>query len=237
LGERLIFSQGENGIRVSYITSAITLRRLSEEEQQLLNLYRQILKIVPGLEAQVIYTLENRSSGLIELASYVRNQDLCAMISHLFISFKIDATSTKGRSDDCGSLRNNALNYIPQIKDIPKIEHKAKKEQRGFHHFATARLLCPCRLRESFDADMEGFCRSVQNGTLAITHNDWPSFLYPEDEYNADAIDEHLLHGPFLISVRLSQLFIHMLTLSLVLSAYIHRATHRLKGHAGKGAR
>jgi hypothetical protein len=59
---------------------------------------------------------------------------------------------------------------------------------------------------------MEGFCRRVQNGTLAITHNDFPSFLYPEDEYNADALDGHLMCGPFLLSVCLSQLLMHTLT-------------------------
>jgi hypothetical protein len=71
----------------------------------------------------------------------------------------------------------------------------------------TAHLLCPRNFRDKFDADMEGFCRRVQNGTLAITHNDWPSFLYPEDSYNPDALDEHLLWGSFLLSVCVFDLF------------------------------
>jgi hypothetical protein len=91
-----------------------------------------------------------------EFAKLIRS-----LISHSSILFKIDATSNKGRWDDCSSLRNNALNYVPQIKDIPNIEHKVKKEQRGFHHFVTMRLLCPQQLRENFDANMEGFCCNV----------------------------------------------------------------------------
>jgi hypothetical protein len=43
-----------------------------------------------------------------------------------------------------------------------------------------------------------------------ITHNDWPSLLYPEDGYNPDAIDEKLLQSPFLVSVsRLLYLRMH----------------------------
>jgi hypothetical protein len=34
-----------------------------------------------------------------------------------------------------------------------------------------------------------------------IIHKSWPLFLYPEDEYNPNEIDKHLLHGPFLLVV------------------------------------
>jgi hypothetical protein len=72
-----------------------------------------------------------------------------------------------------------------------------KKEECGFCHYMTTCLLCPRQLRDKFDTDMEGFCCRVQNGTLPITHDDWPSFLYLKDKYNADALDEHLLQGTF----------------------------------------
>ena len=149
---------------------------------------------------------------------------------------KIEAAGNKGRSDDCASLRNDALDYIPRIKDVPNIERKAKKEERGFCHYMTARLLCPRQLRDEFDADMEGFCRRVQNGTLPITHDDWPSFLYPEDKYNADALDEHLLRGTFLLSVRPYQWFIYMLTLFLVFPTSLHWTANWYKGYTRKGA-
>jgi hypothetical protein len=41
---------------------------------------------------------------------------------------------------------------------------------------------------------MEGFCHSVQNGMVIITHNHWPSFLYPEDEYNLECYDHGLVN-------------------------------------------
>ena len=87
------------------------------------------------------------------------------------------------------------------------LNRKANKETRGFSHHATARLLCPRRLRDKFDKDQEQFCRDVQNGDCTVTHNEWPSLLYPEDDYNPHVIDEKLLQSPFLVSVSRSIIF------------------------------
>ena len=126
------------------------------------------------------------------------------------------------------------MGYIHPIKDIPKVNRKANKDTRSFCHHATARLLCPRRLREKFDKDREQFCRDVQNGVCSITHNDWPSFLYPEDGYNPDVIDEKLLQSPFLVSVSSIIFCISMANLSIVLSTLVHRTTHRHEGRKGK---
>jgi len=75
-----------------------------------------------------------------------------------------------------------------------------KKEGRGFFHPTTARLLCPRHLQEQFERNPEHFCRDVHYGNIFISHDDFPSFLYPEEEYNPEAIDENLLRGPFLLS-------------------------------------
>jgi hypothetical protein len=66
----------------------------------------------------------------------------------------------------------------------------------------TARLLCSRKLRAHFNQDPNTFCEDVQNGNLEILHNDWPTFLYPEDGYKPEAIDYYtLLQGPFLLVV------------------------------------
>lgn len=93
------------------------------------------------------------------------------------------------------------MNYIPLDSCMPRLDPRAKKDQRGFHHPVTARLLCPRHLRDDFDINMDGFCRDVQNGAILISHDDWPSFLYPQEDYDPDAIDTNLLRGPFLLSV------------------------------------
>jgi hypothetical protein len=194
-----------------------------------------MLRIIPSLGAQVQYTLEHHSSGLVNLADYVRSSPMYPT-SHSSI-VKIEATGNKGRSDDCSTLRNAALDYIPRIKDLPNIDRTVKKEQCGFSHYMTAHLLCPRQLRDEFDADMEGFCCSVQSSSFIITHDNWPSFLYLEDKYDPDAIDKHLLQGGFLLSVRNSYLFIYALTLFLVFSTCLHRTVHRFEGYTREGDR
>jgi len=124
------------------------------------------------------------------------------------------------------------MNYISPVKNILGLENismveiKTGKENRGFNHYATARLLCPRDRRDDFDMDMEAFCRDVQNGNRAITHNTWPSFLYPEDAYNPEILDEGLLRGPFLVSVSLSITCIRIANLYLVLSTPVYRTTY-----------
>jgi len=127
------------------------------------------------------------------------------------------------------------MGYIHPIKDIPKVNHKANKDTCSFCHHATAWLLCPQCLQEKFDKVQEQFCRDVQNRVCSITHNDWLSFLYPEDGYNPNVIDEKLLQSPFLVSVSCSIIFcISMANLSIVLSTLVHWTVHCHEGRKGK---
>ena len=50
-----------------------TLCRLSEDERDVLETYHRVLEAIPALEEQVRYMVENHSSGLIDLATYVRS--------------------------------------------------------------------------------------------------------------------------------------------------------------------
>jgi hypothetical protein len=51
------------------------------------------------------------------------------------------------------------------------------------------------------------FCRDVQEGKISVVADDWPTFLYPEDGYDPNAIDVGLLQGPFLLSVSILAYF------------------------------
>ena len=166
-----------------------------------LAIYRKVLKGVPPLRAQVKWALKYQFSALDKLSHFVRLRSCSLILAFCLSSPKLDKAASKGRSDDCGSLRDNGIRYIPHIPGIPQLEPSAKKDQRGFHHHSTARLLCPRRLRDKFDEDKDKFCASVQNGTQIITHKSWPSFLYPEDGYDPNEIDKNLLRGPFLLAV------------------------------------
>ncbi|OBZ77939.1 hypothetical protein A0H81_02860 [Grifola frondosa] len=43
------------------------------------------------------------------------------------------------------------------------------------------------------------FCASIGDGDTEVTTDDYPSFLYNQDEYNPEAIDKGFLHGTLLV--------------------------------------
>ncbi len=147
---------------------------------------------------------------------------------------KLDLTSTRGRSDDCGSLHEDGLRYIPHIEGIPMIEPNVKKEKWGFHHHSTACLLCPRHLRDYFDNDRERFCHQIWEASLVITHNNWPTFLFPKEGYNHNHINKDILWSSFLLSVCMLPALGCLLIFSLVLLPPVHRATHYDEGNAWK---
>jgi len=88
---------------------------------------------------------------------------------------------------------------------------------------AIAQLLCPQHERDTYDSDKESYCRNVQNGIRSITHHKWPSFFYPETEYDPNREEKGLLRAPLLVSVSLSFIYTRTTNLSLVLSTYIQQ--------------
>jgi len=156
------------------------------------------------------------------------------MISHILTCFlcccslllELKCTSSRGRSNDCSSLHKNGLKYIPRIEGIPNLSAHVKKERRGFLYYVTAHLLCPCHLRNYFNDDRERFCCQILEGSLVITYDDWLSFLFPNDVYNPDNIDEYMLWSPFMLMVHLLSALGCLLIFSIVLSLSIHWAMH-----------
>ena len=112
-----------------------------------------------------------------------------------------------------------------------------KKDQRGFAHTTTARLLCPREWRDRFDRNPEAFCTEVHNGAVEIRHDEWPTFLYPEDGYDPDVIDHTLLQGPFLLAVSLGFSSDQPLMVTTVLPTHIHGSAHCFEEHPRKNAR
>jgi hypothetical protein len=95
------------------------------------------------------------------------------------------------------------------------------KALRGFQHIDLADLLCPLKLKAQFEHDpmyagcesflhaygpiSRDFMNKVEDGTIDITANDLPSFLYAtEMDYNADDEVNGLFRGFLLVQVSLS---------------------------------
>ena len=45
------------------------------------------------------------------------------------------------------------------------------------------------------------FCANIINQQIVISAEDYPLFLYPDDQYNSDTIEEELLQSSLLLSV------------------------------------
>ena len=212
-----------------------------EKKQAVLNIYQKILNFILGLKEQIKWMQRDHPSGLADIAELIHPVCLISLcVISYSTSHQLVQAGSKGRSDDTAGLRVVSINYIPPVrgvlgvKDVPMLIPRNDKLVCGFNYHAMARLLCPRSLRDEFDEDREQFCHEVNEGKINISHNDWPSFLYEEDTYNPDALDEGLLHGPLLVSVRCySILCLSAADISIVLSAHIHWSMHHHED--GKG--
>ncbi|OSC99225.1 hypothetical protein PYCCODRAFT_1480083 [Trametes coccinea BRFM310] len=105
----------------------------------------------------------------------------------------------KARGDDA----NRVKSHIYRVAQWHKIDAKlAHKNERGFKHLHTGRLLCPVTLLDEFDADPEWFCRAVRDlhdDRPWVTGDDWPLFLYDMDEYNPNDFKAGFLKGPLVL--------------------------------------
>ena len=227
--------------RESEEEDSIDENQTMEKKQAVLNTYQKILNFIPGLEEQIKWMQRDHPSGLADIAELIHPVCLISLcVISYSTSHQLVQAGSKGCSDDMAGLCIVGINYIPPVrgvlgvKDVPVLIPSNDKSVHRFNHHATARLLCPRSLRDEFDEDRERFCREVNKGKINISHDDWPSFLYEEDTYNPDALNEGLLHGPLLVSVsRCSILCLSAADISIVLLAHIHWSMHHHED--GKG--
>ncbi|KZT12255.1 uncharacterized protein LAESUDRAFT_641846 [Laetiporus sulphureus 93-53] len=56
-------------------------------------------------------------------------------------------------------------------------------------------------MRDEFDRDPEEFCRAVRAGEIAIDEEDFPSFMYPEQDYDELDPVKNLMCAPILFTL------------------------------------
>ncbi|KAI0350552.1 hypothetical protein OH77DRAFT_1572506, partial [Trametes cingulata] len=69
----------------------------------------------------------------------------------------------------------------------------------GFYSTWTGRLLVPRAARDEFDDDPETYCDAVMSNMVKVDHEDYPSFLYEEGDFDCDAVDAGLCRGDLLL--------------------------------------
>ncbi|KAH6893807.1 hypothetical protein BKA70DRAFT_1118757, partial [Coprinopsis sp. MPI-PUGE-AT-0042] len=112
------------------------------------------------------------------------------------IASMITKGSANARSDDTRALKSALVDWITPSGGVlvPPLQRNVKTD-RGFHHSATGRLLCPATLDWSCDKIRNGL-RSAQ---LVPTGDQWPLFLFLDHSYDPEDPWNGLLRGPLLI--------------------------------------
>ena len=223
-----------NTFRESKEEDAMDEDQMMEKKQAVLNTYQKILNFILGLEEQIKWMQRDHPSGLADIAELICPVCLISLcVISYSTSHQLVQAESKGHSDDTAGLCVVSINYIPpvrgvlRVKDVPVLIPSNDKSVCGFNYNATAHLLCPCSLYDKFDEDREQFCHKVNEGKINISYSDWPSFLYEEDIYNPDALNEGLLHGPLLVSVSCCYILcLSAADISIVLLAHIHQSMH-----------
>ncbi|KAI0369441.1 hypothetical protein BV20DRAFT_365547 [Pilatotrama ljubarskyi] len=120
----------------------------------------------------------------------------------------LDTHARQARATDLNSLKKCIPDYVEEALITPSLQKVAppnnnqrkNKHWYGWHSVWTARLLVPRASRDEFDDDPQMFCDAVIGMDVKIDHEDYPSFLYSDDEeFDKDAIDVGLLRSGLLI--------------------------------------
>ncbi|KIN94625.1 hypothetical protein M404DRAFT_34847 [Pisolithus tinctorius Marx 270] len=105
------------------------------------------------------------------------------------------------QSDDASHLKPMIAAYAaphPDKKLVdPPVNVKGSKDRLGFNHAELTQLLCLVRSLQALLADATGVRKQLQNGSILVTVQKWPAFLYsgdiPGKDYNPEKSDEGFL--------------------------------------------
>ncbi|PSR76358.1 hypothetical protein PHLCEN_2v8498 [Hermanssonia centrifuga] len=153
-----------------------------DERDAIVTQYKKIVQLIPSIKEDAQFYRED-PDALCDLIRYIQKH------------------AADGRSDDLGTLKPKVLGYLPaKAPSAPPLESLTlSKGERGWAHHQTARLLCPRSLVDEFDTDPD----SVESAEIAITADDYPSFLYSnEAQYNPNNIENNLLRGSYLLAFK-----------------------------------
>ncbi|KAF6744217.1 hypothetical protein DFP72DRAFT_993460 [Ephemerocybe angulata] len=153
----------------------LPLTTLSCSEIREQAVYDNLLEMVPGLE-------EKLNTGSEEEVFYVAEM--------------LTKGISSARSDDTKGLKSVIVDWITPPNGVlnPPIQRNIKTD-RGYHHPATGRLLCPV----SLDWERSDVREALASGDLTPSGDLWPRFLYKNGEYIEDDPWNGLLRSALLV--------------------------------------
>ncbi|KIJ62743.1 hypothetical protein HYDPIDRAFT_93808, partial [Hydnomerulius pinastri MD-312] len=155
-----------NGITLMGDLEERELESFSFQERKEYSMFRELLRMVPGLESCIMSSSEE---DVVVVAELIQRGASCA------------------RADDTKGMKSAIIDWItPKGQTLnPHIPHNVKTG-RGFHHECTGVLLCPA----GYEWANLNIKAKLRNGQLQVAGDQWPVFLYanytydPKDPWN-----------------------------------------------------
>ncbi|KAH6872022.1 hypothetical protein BKA70DRAFT_1130313 [Coprinopsis sp. MPI-PUGE-AT-0042] len=158
----------------------MTFGRLEEEQLTAVErrehaIYKELLKLVPGLEKRLCNGSDEDIFHVAEL---------------------IQKGSAGARADDTKGLKGVILDWItPRGQSLQPPLMRNVKTDRGFYHPRTGELLCPI----GHDWNDPETRESLRTGTLIIAGDEWPVFLYKDYRCNPQDVWDGLFRSSLLV--------------------------------------
>ncbi|KAG9310743.1 hypothetical protein JVU11DRAFT_9349 [Chiua virens] len=148
---------------------------ISEGKGKKYFVFRELLRIVPGLEARLMESSEEDIIAIAEL---------------------IQKGASSARADDTKGMKAAIIDWItPKGQTLSPHIPRNVKCGRGFQHERTGVLLCPAGY-EWQNAEIK---EKLRNGQLQVAGDQWPVFLYANYMYDPDDPWNGLLRSGLLV--------------------------------------
>ncbi|KAH6905462.1 hypothetical protein BKA70DRAFT_1504725, partial [Coprinopsis sp. MPI-PUGE-AT-0042] len=154
----------------------ITEEDMSKREKREHEIYQELLRLSPGIEARLCNGSEEDIFHVAEL---------------------IQKGSSTARADDTKGLKGVILDWITPLGQVlkPPLTRNVKTD-RGFFHDRTGRLLCPIGL----DWDDPQVKEGLRLGTITVAGDQWPLFLYRDETCNPKQVWDGLFQSIIMVS-------------------------------------
>ncbi|KAH6904737.1 hypothetical protein BKA70DRAFT_1109017 [Coprinopsis sp. MPI-PUGE-AT-0042] len=149
---------------------------LTSSEMREHKIYEQLLGLSPGMEERLCNGSEQDIFHVAEL---------------------IQKGSAGARADDTKGLKGVVIDWItPRGQSLQPPLMRNVKTDRGFYHPRTGELLCPI----DYDWTSNEIKEGLRSGTIIVTGDQWPVFLYKDFRCNIGNVWEGLFQSSLLVS-------------------------------------
>ncbi|KZP11148.1 hypothetical protein FIBSPDRAFT_962474 [Athelia psychrophila] len=154
----------------------ISLEEFPKNEQREQQIFDALLETVPGLLDRLIDASDEEQRHISDM---------------------LQKGANNARADDTKGLKTGIVDWItPRGQALTPTLFRNNKSDRGFNHPRTGELLCPA----AWDWSDEAVKRGLRSGERAIPGEQWPAFIYEDNQYDSTNPWQGLFRGALLVT-------------------------------------